>query len=255
MVTNAGGGSTSAQAANTPEVWRDMERRLERAGQLHVLMPTPPPERRAAFLTQLSSLDLEGLPKLLATSLENAQTVADKQVEPFKAERLADLPEAEAVALRERGLSMIARSEIAALLLAGGQGTRLGIKIPKGCYDIGLPSGKSLFQYHAERIRKVKQLAAAHAGKREADVRLPFLIMTSDATDSDTRAFFRQHAFFGLPEDQVHFFAQGALPCLTPEGKLILDAPGLLAMAPNGNGGCYVSLRDSGLLEQVCIAC
>ncbi|KOO20820.1 udp-n-acetylglucosamine diphosphorylase [Chrysochromulina tobinii] len=227
MVTNAGGGSTSAEAANTPEVWRDMERRLERAGQLHV-----------------------GLPKLLATSLENAQTVADKQVEPFKAERLADLPEAEAVALRERGLSMIARSEVAALLLAGGQGTRLGIKIPKGCYDIGLPSGKSLFQYHAERIRKVKQLAAAHAGKREADVRLPFLIMTSDATDSDTRAFFRQHAFFGLPEDQVHFFAQGALPCLTPEGKLILDAPGLLAMAPNGNGGCYVSLRDSGLLEQ-----
>ena len=89
MVTNAGGGSTSAEAANTPEVWRDMERRLERAGQLHVLMPTPPPERRAAFLTQLSSLDLEGLPKLLATSLENAQTVADKQVEPFKAERLA----------------------------------------------------------------------------------------------------------------------------------------------------------------------
>ena len=255
MVTNAGGGSTSAQAANTPEVWRDMERRLERAGQLHVLMPTPPPERRAAFLTQLSSLDLEGLPKLLATSLENAQTVADKQVEPFKAERLADLPEAEAVALRERGLSMIARSEVAALLLAGGQGTRLGIKIPKGCYDIGLPSGKSLFQYHAERIRKVKQLAAAHAGKREADVRLPFLIMTSDATDSDTRAFFRQHAFFGLPEDQVHFFAQGALPCLTPEGKLILDAPGLLAMAPNGNGGCYVSLRDSGLLEQAWIAC
>ena len=163
--------------------------------------------------------------------------------------------EAEAVALRERGLSMIARSEIAALLLAGGQGTRLGIKIPKGCYDIGLPSGKSLFQYHAERIRKVKQLAAAHAGKREADVRLPFLIMTSEATDSDTRAFFRQHAFFGLPEDQVHFFAQGALPCLTPEGKLILDAPGLLAMAPNGNGGCYVSLRDSGLLEQVYIAC
>ena len=101
----------------------------------------------------------------------------------------------------------------------------------------------------------MKQLAAAHAGKREADVRLPFLIMTSDATDSDTRAFFRQHAFFGLPEDQVHFFAQGALPCLTPEGKLILDAPGLLAMAPNGNGGCYVSLRDSGLLEQVYIAC
>ena len=58
--------------------------------------------------------------------------------------------------------------------------------------------------------------------------------------------------FARLSYDRV---AQGALPCLTPEGKLILDAPGLLAMAPNGNGGCYVSLRDSGLLEQAWIAC
>ncbi len=251
MVTNAGGGSTSAEAANTPAAWREMERRLERAGQLQVMMPTPPPERRAAFLAQLRSLDLDGLPKLLKASLDNAKTLANKKVEPFKAERLADLPEAEATALRERGLGMIARGEVAALLLAGGQGTRLGTTAPKGCYDIGLPSGKSLFQYHAERIRKVKQLAAALAGTTEADVRLPFLVMTSDATDSETRAFFRQHGFFGLPEEQVHFFAQGALPCLTKEGKLILDEPGQLAMAPNGNGGCYVSLRDSGLLRRL----
>jgi len=242
--------AATADASN-PAVWREMEQRLERAGQLHVMMPSPPIEKRAAFFAQLRSLDLDGLPSLLKSSLANVQTLADKKVEPFRAERLADLPETEAAALRERGLGMIARGEVAALLLAGGQGTRLGTSLPKGCYDIGLPSGKSLFQYHSERIRKVMQLAAHHAGKPEADVRLPFLVMTSDATDAETRAFFRRHGFFGLPEAQVHFFAQGALPCLTKEGKLMLDAPGVLAMAPNGNGGCYVSLRDSGLLAEL----
>lgn len=66
---------------------------------------------------------------------------------------------------------------------------------------------------------------------------------------AETRAFFAAHDYFGLGEAGVTFFEQGMLPCLTPEAKLILDQPGELAMAPNGNGGCYMSLRDAGLLK------
>ena len=235
--------------------WAAMEMALKRAGQDHVLQPACPPARRAAFLKQLQSLDLDGLPGLLSSSLAHAETHAAKQrLEPLRVELLAELPAAEVAAMRERGLAMIARGEVAALLLAGGQGTRLGTSAPKGCYDIGLPSGKSLFQYHAERLVKVRQLAAVKAKAAERSVRLPFLVMTSDATDAETRAFFATHNYFGLPPSDVIFFAQGALPCLTPEGKLMLDAPGDLAMAPNGNGGVYLSLRDAGLLERLCAA-
>ena len=225
--------------------WTAMTAKLKAAGQDHVLTPPPAAERKASFLQQLQSLDLDGLPRMLQTSL-NAD-VSKREVEPFTAEALSELSDSAVAACRQVGLEVIAKGQVAALLLAGGQGTRLGTSAPKGCYDIGLLSGKSLFQYHAERLRKVKQLAAALTAKTEAEVRLPLLIMTSDATDAATRDFFETHKHFGLPPDEVLFFQQGMLPCLTPEGKLLLDSPGQLAMAPNGNGGVYVSLRDSAL--------
>ena len=175
---------------------------LEAAGQSHLLTPPPPPERREAFLRQLAALDLPGLRKTFDTSLSTADD--ERKVEPFTdVTELAKLPPAEAAALRADGLALVAAGKTAALLLAGGQGTRLGSSAPKGCYDIGMPSGKSLFQYHSERIMAVRRLAAAHAGVAEAAVRLPFLVMTSENTDEETRSFFAAHAYFGLPQDQA----------------------------------------------------
>ena len=245
--------SLARGAIDGPDAWRAMEAALERAGQAHVLTPEPPPEKRSAFLAQLRAIDLEGLPKLLQNSLAHAaEQAASKRLEPFPhVQELDDLPADEVAVMREQGLQMIARGEVAALLLAGGQGTRLGTSAPKGCYDIGLLSSKSIFQYHAERILKVRRLAASHAGVDEESVRLPFLVMTSHATDRETRSFFAAHHFFGLQPDDVLFFEQGMLPCLTPDGKLLLDAPGELSMAPNGNGGVYMSLRDAGLLTRL----
>jgi len=95
------------------------------------------------------------------------------------------------------------RGQVGALLLAGGQGTRLGSDAPKGCYDIGLPSHKPLFQYHAEKVLGVRSLAASALGIHISEVRLPLLVMTSDATDGPTRRFWAERDHFGLPEDQV----------------------------------------------------
>ena len=95
------------------------------------------------------------------------------------------------------------RGQVGALLLAGGQGTRLGSDAPKGCYDIALPSHKPLFQYHAEKVLGVRSLAASTLGMAVSDVRLPLLVMTSDATDEPTRQFWADRDHFGLPEDQV----------------------------------------------------
>lgn len=98
----------------------------------------------------------------------------------------------------DAGLKAIAEGKVAVLLMAGGQGTRLGSSAPKGCYDIGLPSAKSLFQLQAERLVKLQELAAENFGDRGKEVVIPWYIMTSGPTRKDTEDFLRSKQFFGL---------------------------------------------------------
>ncbi|KAI8462664.1 MAG: nucleotide-diphospho-sugar transferase [Monoraphidium minutum] len=157
---------------------------------------------------------------------------------------------------RELGLKLIAQGKVGVLLLAGGQGTRLGSKLPKGCYDIGLPSGKSLFQLQAERLLALQRLAAAAAGGGGAPLR--WFIMTSPFTHADTvahfeagGAHFEAGGYFGLDPAQVTFFQQGFLPCMTEEGVVIMESGSKVAKAPDGNGGLYRALALSGALDQM----
>ena len=232
--------------------WTAMRAALEKAGQSHVLTPPPPPEKAASFLAQLQAVDLANLSAMFEGSMKQAAAHGSAAIEPLAdVTRLADLGGKRAASLRAEGLGLIADGRVAAVLLAGGQGTRLGSDAPKGCYDIGLPSRKSLFQYHAERIASVKALAAAHKGVAADAVRLRLYVMTSAATDAETRAFFEavrgpraqfvgaqfvgaqlrrairlttptrppQHGCFGLPAADVRFFEQGTLPALSSDGK------------------------------------
>lgn len=107
-------------------------------------------------------------------------------------------------------------------VFVGGQGTRLGSSAPKGCFDVGLPSKKSLFQLQAERIRKVQELAAKKAGKDSVVV--PWYVMTSGPTRGPTQKFFEENNYFGLDGANVLFFEQGVLPCISNDGKIILES-------------------------------
>ena len=120
----------------------------------------------------------------------------------------------------DEGLKLVAGGRVAVVLMAGGQGTRLGSSAPKGCFDIGLPSHKPLFQIQAERI--VRLQALAKTGKE--DPIIPWYIMTSGPTRKPTEDFFEQNNFFGLEKSNVVIFEQGILPCISNEGKFMLES-------------------------------
>lgn len=117
--------------------------------------------------------------------------------------------EAEEAQWRELGLKAIADNSVAVLLLAGGQGTRLGSSLPKGMYDIGLPSGSSLFSLQAGRIAKLARLAESKYGKQAGSVKVRWYVMTSGPTRPETERFFKEQGYFGLNERDVIFFEQG----------------------------------------------
>ncbi|KAH7277566.1 hypothetical protein KP509_39G057300 [Ceratopteris richardii] len=148
------------------------------------------------------------------------------------------------------GLKAIADGKLAVLLLAGGQGTRLGSSDPKGCFNIGLPSGKSLFQLQAERILRIQTLASLSTANGRK-VRIPWYIMTSPFTSEATQKFFDKQKFFGLDQEQVIFFEQGTLPCVSKQGKFILETPFQVSRAPDGNGGVYAALKMSKCLDDM----
>lgn len=142
---------------------------------------------------------------------------------------------------RSIGEKLIKKGQAGCLLLAGGQGTRLGHRGPKGTYPISVVQNKSLFQLCAEKVQ---------AASRWADHPLQLAIMTSSDNDEETRAFFHQHRFFGLGPDQVSFFVQESLPFLDAKGKLFLQTPWQIAEGANGNGNSLLKFSQSGLLKK-----
>ncbi len=140
-----------------------------------------------------------------------------------------------------RGTAALAAGRVGAILVAGGQGSRLGFDGPKGLYAIGPVSQASLFEILCGKLVAVSQRHGAA---------VPLAIMTSSTTDAATREFLSRHDRFGLPEDRVLFFKQHDLPAIDDTtGELLRDAPGHLAMAPDGHGGMLGSLAEAGGLD------
>ncbi|HKB06081.1 MAG TPA: UDPGP type 1 family protein [Gemmataceae bacterium] len=219
----------------------DLMHRLKRHGQEHVLFGWEDLDAcgRAALSNQLAGIDLDELDRLYAQR--------DKPTAVPTADRLAPVPTESAAtvdaATVRLGHEALGRGELAVLLVAGGQGTRLGFDQPKGVYPIGPVSNKTLFQIHADKVFAL--------GRRYGRP-VPFLVMTSPATHGDTTAYFADHEYFGLGRDNVYFFQQGTMPAVDiATGRLLLEAPGLLFSSPNGHGGTLTALSETGVLDEV----
>ena len=151
-----------------------------------------------------------------------------------------ELPEIEARKdeFKKAGLEAIKNCKVGAILLAGGQGTRLGFDKAKGMYNIGVTKELYIFEQLITNLKKVTD---------EAEAFVPLYIMTSDKNDEQTRAFFEEHNFFGYNKDFVKFFVQEMVPAVDFEGNVLVEAEDSLAMSPNGNGGWFSSLLKADL--------
>lgn len=135
------------------------------------------------------------------------------------------------------GIDAIKHCKVGAILLAGGQGTRLGFDKAKGMYNIGETKELYIFEQLIANLKKVTSAA---------DVWVPLYIMTSEKNDEQTREFFRGHDFFGYNPDYVKFFVQEMVPAVDFDGNVLVEAEDSLAMSPNGNGGWFKSLIKAG---------
>ncbi|OAA61572.1 UDP-N-acetylglucosamine pyrophosphorylase [Cordyceps fumosorosea ARSEF 2679] len=211
-------------------------------------------DEKAGLFEQLSGFDPVRINEYAQRALKPAETnnsqpaVLEPLPESATASILDSKPE-ELTKWNDAGLDLIAKNQVAVVLMAGGQGTRLGSSAPKGCYDIGLPSHKSLFQIQAERIRKVQGLAAAKSGAK--GVVVPWYVMTSGPTRQPTEEFFEKNNYFGLDRANVRIFEQGVLPCISNEGKILLESKAKVAVAPDGNGGIYQALILWGIIDDM----
>lgn len=141
------------------------------------------------------------------------------------------------------GKKAIKEGKLAAVTMAGGQGTRLGHDGPKGTYDIGLDSHKSLFELLCDSLKE--------EGKKYG-VTIPWFIMTSKENNKATVEFFEKNKYFGYQKDKnIFFFIQGELPMMDTEGKILIGEDGLIKLAADGHGGIYEALVKSGMTKKM----
>jgi UDP-N-acetylglucosamine/UDP-N-acetylgalactosamine diphosphorylase len=197
---------------------------------------------RRGLLEELKSVDFTQMKDLYARVSQGAAHPLRFEPAPFIPLPVSAGDKVEWERARERGESEIRKGRVAAFLVAGGQGSRLGFEGPKGMFRVGPVSGKSLFQIHAEKILKYG---------RKYGVSVPWLIMTSEANHRDTLAYLQAEKFFGLDGNDVIVFPQNMIPSMDGRGRLILEEPGRIFRNPDGHGGSLTALAGSGALAEM----
>ncbi|MFO7869975.1 MAG: UDPGP type 1 family protein [Kiritimatiellia bacterium] len=214
---------------------------LEKHGQSHVLKfwDTLNEDEQEKLLAQVDSIDFDEVSATQEAVKSRGASGTGGDIEPAPVLARNDIDREKA---GKAGEEVIRAGQAAALVVAGGQGTRLGFDGPKGCYPAGPVTERSLFEIHAGKLRALEL---------KYGVAVPFYVMTSTTNDAETKAFFEEHEFFGIDPAKVTFFKQGEWPALTAEGKLILESPSRIFMSPDGHGGVIGALQRNCCLEDM----
>ncbi len=212
----------------------DAEKILSEKSQLHVLkdFDNLSEEKKTEFLKQIENInwaDISMIGKETAIPRGKFSVPAAVSIEEIEASKDKFL---------KAGIESIKKGEVAAVLLAGGMGTRLGFDLPKGCFNVGTSHELYIFECLINNLMDVV---------KQCDAYIPLYIMTSEKNDGATQDFFEKHNYFGYNKDYVKFFIQDMACAVDYKGKLLLEEKGRLATSPNGNGGWFSSMVKAGL--------
>lgn len=191
------------------------------------------------LLSQITVLNFDDMGRMAAMLRDKAEAAPPSDFVPAES---IELEGDEREQCWAHGEELLQDGKVGVILVAGGQGSRLGFDGPKGAYQIGPLTEVSLFHIHAHKIRAL--------GERYGKP-VPFYIMTSESNDAATRAHFEQHKHFGLEPDNVQFFMQGKWPALDADGKVILESPGQIFFSPDGHGGTLSALLNNGMIDDM----
>ena len=214
------------------KIWED-----EKQCYIRAAMERNTPEENEILKKNLEETDWSVL-----ENIGRKDAVSDRGVfAPLEAVELAEI-RARSAEFKELGLKAIREGRVGAVLLAGGQGTRLGLDRPKGTLNIGVEKELFLFEQLVRNLMDVTGEAGAY---------IPLFVMTSRINHQDTVDFFAEHSWFGYPQDHIRFFTQEMAPGCEYEGRVDMASPTEAAMSPNGNGGWFGSMIRAGLLEDL----
>lgn len=211
---------------------------LDELNQGHILKyyDTLNEEQRQELYQQVMDIDWSFL-----DSINKEKDKATSIIEPISALSI-DAITKDKNTYKTTGIKAIQDGKLCLLLLAGGQGTRLGHDKPKGCFNMGITKELSIFSLLMSHTLKVVE---------EAGAWIHMYIMTSDINYDDTTSFFKEHNYFGYNPDYIHFFVQELNPATDFEGKVLMNSPCSMALSPNGNGGWFSSMNRAGLLKEI----
>lgn len=218
---------------------QEIIKKTEEAKQTHLLKYVDElnEKEKERLFSQIEEADFSLLDKLNEKQSEKKE----RFIQPLKALEWDEInehhQEYEAI-----GLEQIRLGKVGAVLLAGGQGTRLGFDKPKGMFNVGLKKDLFIFECLINNLLEVTNKANAY---------IPFYIMCSEKNYEDTVAFFEEHNYFSYPKEYVLFFKQEMVPAVDYQGKIYMESKCSLSLSPNGNGGWFSSMAKAGLLKDV----
>lgn len=192
--------------------------------------------QRCELLRQIGGIDFA-----LLDALKNKSADNKGEIQPISAVTIEDIA-ANNDKYLNTGIAAIKSGKVAAVLLAGGQGTRLGFDKPKGMFNIGKTKELYIFQCLVNNLMDVVKLSGTW---------IPFVIMTSEKNNKDTVNFFKEHNYFGYNSEYVNFFIQDMAPSVDFNGKIYMEGKDKISSSPNGNGGWFSSLVRSGIFDKL----
>ena len=198
-------------------------------------------QQKLLLLNKIVTTDF-GMLQMLFNNSKKDDSIRMNRISPLSYTVKSELSDEEKNKYSSLGITVIKNNELAVITLAGGQGTRLGYRGPKGCYEIDFPPKKSLFELTCQKLKEAF---------KKYNVYIHWYIMTSPSNDLLTKKYFEEKNYFNYPKAKISFFVQDTLPIIDVNGKVILDNIYTIKEASNGNGDVFRAFNHAKLLNSL----